>query len=36
MKAVLIERRPLRRALDVKPDRVIKSLRELLLVFKNC
>ena len=35
MKAVLIERRPLRRVLDVKPDRVIKSLRELLLVFEN-
>ena len=36
MKAVLIERRPLRRVLDVKLDRVIKSLRELLLVFENC
>lgn len=36
MKAVLIERRPLGEILDVKPDRVIKNLRELLLIVENC
>ena len=36
MKAVLIERRPLGEVLDVKPDRVIKSLKELFLVLDNC
>jgi len=36
MKAVLIERRPAEEILNVKPDRVIKSLRELFLVLDNC
>jgi putative hydrolase of the HAD superfamily len=36
MKAVLIERRPSEEILNVKPDRVIKSLRELFLVLDNC
>lgn len=36
MKAVLIERRPSEEILNVKPDRVIKSLTELFLVLDNC
>jgi HAD superfamily hydrolase (TIGR01549 family) len=36
MKAVLIERRPSEGILNVKPDRVIKTLRELFLVLENC
>lgn len=36
MKAVLIKRRLFGGVLDVKPDKVIKSLRELLLVLENC
>jgi len=36
MKAVLIERRPSEEILNVKPDRIIKSLRELFLVLDNC
>jgi FMN phosphatase YigB (HAD superfamily) len=36
MKAVLIERRPSEEILNVKPDRTIKSLRELFLVLDNC
>jgi len=36
MKAVLIERRPSEEILSVKPDRIIKSLRELFLVLDNC
>jgi len=35
MKAVLIERRPSQKILNVKPDRVVKSLKELLLVLEN-
>ena len=35
MKAVLIERRPSEDILNVKPDRVIKSLRELFLMLEN-
>ena len=35
MKAVLIERRPSEEILNVKPDRVIKSLKELFLVLEN-
>jgi len=36
MKAVLIERRPAEEILNVKPDRIIKSLRELFLMLDNC
>jgi putative hydrolase of the HAD superfamily len=36
MKAVLIERRPSEEILNVTPDRVIKSLRELFLVLDKC
>jgi len=36
MKAVLIERRQSEEILNVKPDRIIKSLRELFLVLDNC
>lgn len=35
MKAVLIERRPSQKILNVKPDRVVKSLKELFLVVEN-
>jgi putative hydrolase of the HAD superfamily len=35
MNAVLIERRPSEEILNVKPDRIIKSLRELFLVLEN-
>jgi len=34
-KAILIERRPMERVLDVKPDKVIKSLKELLAVLDD-
>ena len=34
--AVLIERRPMERSVDVKPERVIRSLRELLFVLEDC
>jgi putative hydrolase of the HAD superfamily len=36
MKSVLIERRPLGEVGDVKPDKVIRSLKELLVMFENC
>ncbi len=36
MRAILIERRPVERIADVEPDRVIKSLRELLVVLEEC
>jgi putative hydrolase of the HAD superfamily len=36
MKAVLIERRQSEEILNFKPDRIIKSLRELLLMLDNC
>jgi HAD superfamily hydrolase (TIGR01509 family) len=36
MKAVLIERRQSEEILNVKPDRIIKSLRELFLMLDNC
>lgn len=36
IRAVLIERRPIERIVDVKPDRVIRSLRDLLVVLKDC
>ena len=36
MKAVLIERRPSEELLNVKPDRIIKGLKELFLVLDNC
>jgi putative hydrolase of the HAD superfamily len=35
MKAVLIERKPMKGDADVKPDRTIKSLPELLTILKN-
>ena len=36
IKAILIERRPIERIMDVKPDKVIRSLRELLVVLEEC
>lgn len=36
IKAVLIERKPIERILDVKPDRVVRGLRELLVVIEEC
>jgi HAD superfamily hydrolase (TIGR01549 family) len=36
MKTVLIERKPLNEDIDVKPDRIIKSLPELLDVLADC
>lgn len=36
IKAVLIERRHIEKIVDVKPDRVIKSLKDLLVVLKDC
>ena len=33
---ILIERRPIERIMDVKPDEVIRSLRELLVVLEEC
>jgi len=35
IKAILIERRPMERTIDIKPDKVIKSLKELLFVLKD-
>ena len=35
IKAILIERRPLERVLDVKPDKVIKSLKELVTILSK-
>lgn len=36
IKAILIERKPLERILDVKPDRIVRSLKELLVVLEDC
>lgn len=36
VKAVLIERRPVEEIVNVRPDRVIRSLRDLLVVLKDC
>jgi len=36
IKAVLIERRHIEKIVDVKPDRVIRSLKDLLVVLKDC
>jgi len=36
MKSVLIERRPLGEVGDVKPDKVIRSLKELLVTLEDC
>ncbi|MEM3640448.1 MAG: HAD family hydrolase [Candidatus Bathyarchaeia archaeon] len=36
MKAVLVERRPAERTTNFKPDKIIKSLEELLDVLENC
>jgi len=36
IKAILIERKPIEKIADVKPDRVIRSLRELLVVLEDC
>ncbi len=36
IRAVLIERRPMERIADIKPDRVIRSLRELLVILEDC
>jgi len=35
IKAILIERMPVERILDVKPDRVVRGLRELLVVLED-
>lgn len=36
IRAILIERMPVERIVDVKPDKVIRSLRELLAVLEDC
>ena len=36
MKAVLIERRPLEKVVDVKPAKVVKGLSGLLIVLEDC
>lgn len=36
MKAILIQRRPLNNNLEIKPDKTIKHLRELLPILKDC
>jgi HAD superfamily hydrolase (TIGR01662 family) len=36
MRAILIERRPVEKSVDAEPDEVIKSLKELLIVLKDC
>lgn len=36
IKAILIERKPLERILDVKPDKIVRSLKELLVVLEDC
>ena len=36
IRAVLIERRPIERTVDVEPDKVIQSLRELLVALGDC
>ena len=36
IRAILIERKPIERIVDVKPDKVIRSLRELLAVLEDC
>ncbi len=36
IRAILIERKPIERIVDVKPDKVIRSLSELLAVLEDC
>jgi HAD superfamily hydrolase (TIGR01509 family) len=36
IRAILIERRPIEGSVDVKPDTVIRSLRELLAILEDC
>jgi FMN phosphatase YigB (HAD superfamily) len=36
IRAILIERRPMENIAGVKPDRVIRSLMELLVVLRDC